>query len=46
MPRAIVARTISGKGVSFMEGLVKWHYWPLSEEEFHQACREIEGKNG
>lgn len=41
-PRVLVARTVSGKGVSFMEGLVKWHYWPMSEEEYRRALEEIE----
>lgn len=40
-PHAIVARTTFGKGVSFMENQIKWHYWPMSEEEFHLALKEI-----
>jgi transketolase len=27
-PRVVVARTVFGKGVSFMEGQIKWHYIP------------------
>ncbi len=41
-PRVVLARTILGKGVSFMEGQVKWHYWPMSAEEHRQALAEIE----
>ena len=41
-PHVIIARTVFGKGVSFMESQIKWHYWPLSEEEYHQALNEIE----
>lgn len=41
-PRAIIAHTVAGKGVSFMERQVKWHYWPMSDEEYAQAMREIE----
>ena len=41
-PKAIVARTVAGKGISFMEGQVKWHYLPMSDEEHAQACCEIE----
>jgi len=40
-PHVIIARTVFGKGVSFMESQIKWHYWPVSEEEYHQALKEI-----
>ncbi len=41
-PRMIVARTVFGKGVSFMESKIKWHYWPMSDDEFIQALADIE----
>ncbi len=41
-PRVLLARTTLGKGVSFMEGQVKWHYWPMSAEEHRQAVADIE----
>ncbi len=41
-PTVVLARTRLGRGVSFMEGLIKWHYWPLSDEEYKQAVEEIE----
>lgn len=41
-PRVVVARTTFGKGVSFMEGQLKWHYLPMSDDEYQQAMREIE----
>lgn len=41
-PRVILARTTFGKGVSFMEGTIKWHYSPLSDDEFTQAMNEVE----
>jgi transketolase len=41
-PNVVIANTISGKGVSFMEGKVEWHYMPLSDEQYVQAMREIE----
>ena len=40
-PRFVIADTIAGKGVSFMERQVKWHYLPLSDEQYAQALREI-----
>jgi transketolase len=42
-PNVLLAQTVAGKGVSFMEGQVKWHYWPMSEEEYQQALADIEG---
>jgi transketolase len=41
-PRAVLAHTTFGKGVSFMEGRIHWHYWPMSDEEYRQALDEIE----
>jgi transketolase len=40
-PRAIVARTRKGCGVSFMENRMEWHYLPLSEDQYKQAVREM-----
>lgn len=40
-PHVILAHTIFGKGVSFMENQIKWHYWPLSDEEYRLALEEI-----
>jgi transketolase len=39
----IVLRTVKGRGVSFMENRMEWHYLPLSEEQFKMAINEIEG---
>ncbi|MDQ3002941.1 MAG: transketolase [Fibrobacterota bacterium] len=41
-PQVLLARTVSGKGVSFMESQVKWHYWPLSETDYVAAMTEVE----
>ncbi|HHY46282.1 MAG TPA: transketolase [Firmicutes bacterium] len=41
VPTVIIAHTVKGKGVSFMEGQVKWHSRPTTDEEFRQAIREI-----
>jgi transketolase len=40
-PRFVIADTVAGKGVSFMERQVKWHYLPLDDEQYAQAVREI-----
>ena len=41
-PRVVVANTVFGRGVSFMENRIAWHYEPLSEQQFSAACRELE----
>ena len=40
-PTAIIARTVKGKGVSFMEGKVLWHYRPPSTDELTNALDEL-----
>ncbi len=40
-PHVLIARTLFGKGVSYMEGQIKWHYWPMTDEEYRQAMSEI-----
>jgi len=42
-PTVIIATTVMGKGVSFMEGLAKWHGQTLSAEQCHQAIAELGG---
>jgi transketolase len=41
-PICIIARTIKGKGVSFMENTLDWHYLSLKEPQFLQAISELE----
>ena len=41
MPTAIIAHTIKGKGVSFMENQVGWHGKAPNDEEFEQAMAEL-----
>ncbi len=40
-PRAILAHTVKGKGVSFMENKVEWHARPVSAQELQQALAEL-----
>lgn len=40
-PHALIAHTTFGKGVSFMENQLKWHYWPMTAEEYRQALDEL-----
>ena len=41
-PHILLARTTFGRGVSYMESQIKWHYWPMSDEEYARALDEIE----
>ncbi|HDL89424.1 MAG TPA: transketolase [Thermodesulforhabdus norvegica] len=40
-PTVIVARTVMGKGISFMENNAKYHGMPLSEDEAERALQEL-----
>jgi transketolase len=40
-PRVLVAHTVFGKGVSFMERQVAWHYLPMSDAQYGQALDEL-----
>ena len=42
-PHVILARTTFGKGVSFMESRIEWHYLPMSDDEYGLARSELEG---
>ncbi len=42
-PTLIIADTIKGKGVSFMEGKNTWHGKPIGTEDYNQALKELEG---
>jgi transketolase len=41
-PRCMLAHTTKGKGVSFMENQVVWHYKPPSADELALALEEVE----
>jgi len=40
-PRALIAHTIKGKGVSFMEDDLEWHYRPPSLDDVRRATAEL-----
>jgi len=41
-PTCVIANTVKGKGVSFMENVAKWHHGVPSEAELKQALRELD----
>jgi transketolase len=42
LPHVLIAKTTFGKGVSYMERQIKWHYLPMSDAEYAQALAEID----
>jgi transketolase len=44
LPKAIIAHTIKGKGVSYMEDKLEWHYLPMAPDQYEQAVQEISQK--
>jgi transketolase len=44
-PTVLIAHTTKGKGVSFMENTVLWHYRTARGDEFDRALRELEGSS-
>ena len=44
MPSVILAKTIKGKGVSFLEGAPNWHGKALKKEELARAVKELEAQ--
>jgi transketolase len=42
-PHVLIAHTTFGKGVSFMQNTIDWHYLPMTDEQYTQALSELEG---
>ena len=40
-PKAIIANTVKGKGISFIENLVEWHHASLSQKQYKSAMLEL-----
>ena len=45
-PHAVVAHTMKGRGVSFMENKMEWHYLPMTEEQYGKAVEEVKASCG
>ena len=41
-PHMVLARTTFGRGVDFMESRIEWHYWPMDEDQYDSAMRQLE----
>ena len=44
-PKIIIAHTIKGKGISFMEDKLEWHYKSPDSEQYKQAIEELDREN-
>ena len=43
-PSCLIAHTVKGKGVDFMEGKLQWHYSSPKPDQLQEALRQLEGK--
>jgi transketolase len=41
-PNLVIAHTIKGKGISYMENTVKWHHGVPDEKQYHDALTELD----
>lgn len=41
-PKAVICETVKGKGISFMEDELKWHYFIVTDEIYAQALAELD----
>ena len=44
-PLAVIAHTVKGKGVSFMENAPQWHHARMSQKQFEAAMAELAVQN-
>lgn len=42
MPKVVIANTVKGKGVSFMEDVAKWHHGVPNDDEYAQALKQLD----
>jgi transketolase len=42
-PNLIIAHTVKGKGISYMENQLKWHHGVPNQKQYDQAMKELNG---
>jgi transketolase len=42
IPKLLIANTVKGKGVAYMENKLEWHYLPMKAEQYEMAKNDIE----
>ena len=45
-PNLVIAHTVKGKGISYMENALTWHHGVPSEQQYADALQELEGLTG
>ena len=40
-PKLIIANTVKGKGIPYMENKMEWHYLPMDEKLYQEALAQI-----
>lgn len=40
-PHVLVAATTFGRGVSYMEDQLHWHYWPMDDDQYRDALEQV-----
>jgi len=43
-PSVVIAQTVKGKGVSFMENVARWHHGVPNDQEYEQAQQELQAQ--
>ena len=43
-PCVVLAETVFGRGVSYMERQLKWHYLPMDDDQYEGAMTELQGE--
>ena len=41
-PKLLIAKTVKGKGVSYMENQLAWHYLPMTDAQYEQAVADVQ----
>ena len=44
-PKVLIANTVKGRGVSYMENRLEWHYLPMSEAQYRAALQEVDAQS-
>ena len=41
-PHVVIAKTTFGRGISFMQSKIEWHYLPIDDEQYKAAIKELD----
>jgi transketolase len=41
IPKLLIANTVKGKGVSYMENKMEWHYLPMKQDQYETAMNDV-----